>query len=95
MLLRMVNLSFVAAIASRGHDALTSALKPAIVLYWRNLLRSIPVSFELMDASWFNGTNFSMQINRELLNSAVYGIAFYPQSVGAIKLYTASPKCPL
>ena len=30
-----------------------------------------------------------MQINRELLNSAVYRIAFYPQSVGAIKLYTA------
>lgn len=27
-----------------------------------------------------------MQINRDLLNSAVYGIAFYPQSVGAIKL---------
>jgi hypothetical protein len=51
MLLRIVNLSFVAAIANRGHDALTSALKPATVLYWRNLLRSIPVSFELMDAS--------------------------------------------
>ena len=35
-----------------------------------------------------------MQINRELLNSAVYRIAFYPQSVGAIKLYTAKPQVP-
>jgi hypothetical protein len=51
MLLRIVNLSFVAAIAGRNHDALISVLKPATVLYWRNLLRSIPVSFELMDAS--------------------------------------------
>jgi hypothetical protein len=37
-----------------------------------------------------------MQINRELLTSAVYRIAFYPQSVGAIKLklYTAKPQVP-
>jgi hypothetical protein len=47
----MVSLYFVAAIVSQGHEALISVLKPATVLYWRNLLRSIPVSFELMDAS--------------------------------------------
>src|SRR5438128_3696040 len=64
MLLRMVSLSFVAAITSRGHDELISVLKPATVLYCRNLLRSISVSFELMDASQFNWTNFSIQINR-------------------------------
>src|SRR5262245_54939142 len=63
MLLRIVNLSCVAATARRGHDAPINALKPATVLYWRNLLRSIPVSFELMGASWFNEKPFSMQID--------------------------------
>ena len=60
MLLRMVNLSIVAAIASPGHEARTSVLKPATVPYWRNLLRSIPISFELTDASSFNWVNYSI-----------------------------------